>query len=165
VNWVNWTGFTIGYPYFPGVTRWWFSRQALGRLDLTDQERFDRFQHEWSASKASAHPKDIEALDDPDLVRWLVRNHREAYCQSFQGFSQDGALMSLSFGFRIEDIRHDLPIHLWYGTEDTNCPLSHGQGMADRLGPRARLFIENETHGSLTWNCRVRALKGLLEAM
>ncbi|KAI3329184.1 alpha/beta-hydrolase [Xylariaceae sp. AK1471] len=165
MNWVNWTGFTIGYPYFPGVTRWWFSRQALGRLDLTDPERYARFQQEWSASKSSAHPKDVEALDDPDLVRWLVRNHREAYRQGFHGFSLDGGLMSVDFGFRIEEIRRDLPIHLWYGKDDTNVPPSHGEGIAARLGPMTRLRIEDETHGSLTWNCRVRALEDLLEAM
>jgi pimeloyl-ACP methyl ester carboxylesterase len=165
VDWWHWIGFTIGFRYFPWACRWWFSREALGRLDLTDQERYDRFQKEWSKAKSSAHPKDVAALDDPDLVRWLVRNHREAYRQGFDGFALDGKLSSWDFGFRIGDIRRDLPIHLWYGKHDTSVPPSHGEGIAARLGPKARLLIEDETHGSLTWNCRVRALEDLLEAM
>ncbi|KAI1132043.1 alpha/beta hydrolase fold protein [Nemania abortiva] len=167
MDWWHWLGFTIGFRYFPWACRWWFSRETFGRLDLTDQQRFDRFQKEWSKQKKSAHPKDVAALEDPDLVRWLVRNQREAYTQGFDGFAQDGRLSSWGFGFRIEDIRKDLPIHLWYGKHDTHVPPSHGEGIAARMGPnsKARLRIEDETHGSLTWNCRVRALEDLLAAM
>ncbi|KAI1162406.1 alpha/beta hydrolase fold protein [Nemania serpens] len=164
MDWWHWIGFTIGFRYFPGACRWWFSRDTLGRLDLTDQERYERFQQDWSKAKLEAHPKDVAALDEADLVRWLVRNHREAYRQGFDGFVLDGKLTSYDFGFRIEDIRRDLPVHLWYGKYDTSVPSSHGEGIAARLG-NARLKIENETHGSLTWNCRVRALEDLLEVM
>lgn len=165
VDWWHWIGFAIGFRYFPWACRWWFSRETLGRLDLTDQERYDRFQQDWSKARLKAHPKDVAALDEADLVRWLVRNNREAYRQGFDGFVLDGKLASYDFGFRIEDIRSDLPVHLWYGKYDTSVPPSHGEGIAARLGPNARLKIEDETHGSLTWNCRVRALEGLLEAM
>ncbi|KAI1756741.1 alpha/beta hydrolase fold protein [Xylaria castorea] len=165
MDWWHWIGFTIGFPYFPKVCSWWFSRETLARLDLTDQERFDRFQQEWAKAKAKANPKDVAALDDPDLIRWLVRNHREAYRQGADGFALDGHLDSFNFGFRIEDIRPDLPVHLWYGKQDTSAPPSHGEGIAARLGSNARLRIEDETHGSLTWNCRVRALEDLIAAM
>ncbi|KAI1118741.1 alpha/beta hydrolase fold protein [Nemania sp. NC0429] len=165
MDWWHWIGFTIGFRYFPGACRWWFSRETLGRLDLTDQERYDRFQQDWAKARLKAHPKDVAALDEADLVRWLVRNHREAYHQGFDGFVLDGNLSSRDFGFRIEDIRHDLPVHLWYGKYDTSVPPGHGEEIAARLGPNARLKIEDETHGSLTWNCRVRALDELLEAM
>ncbi|KAI1426930.1 alpha/beta hydrolase fold protein [Xylaria sp. FL1777] len=165
MDWWHWIGFTIGFRYFGWACRWWFSRETLGRLDLTEQERFDRFQQEWSKAKSTAHPKDVAALEDADLIRWLVRNHSEAYGQGFHGFSLDGKLMSNAFGFQIQDIRKDLPIHLWYGKDDTYVPPSQGEGIAARLGPNARLRIEDETHGSLTWNLRVRALEDLLDAM
>lgn len=165
MDWWHWLGFTIGFRYFPGACRWWFSRETLGRLDLSDEQRFDRFQREWAKAKASAHPKDVAALEDPDLVRWLVRNNREGYSQGFDGFVLDGRLESYDFGFRIQDIRKDLPVHLWYGKYDTSVPPGHGEEIAALLGPKARLRIEDETHGSLTWNCRVRALEDLIEAM
>ncbi|KAI1821263.1 alpha/beta hydrolase fold protein [Xylaria intraflava] len=165
MNWFHWLGFTIGFRYFPWACRWWFSRETLGRLDLTDQERFDRFRQEWSQTRSKAHPKDVAALDEADLVRFLVRNHYEAYRQGFHGFALDGQLMACDFGFKIEDIRKDLPIHLWYGKADDNVPPSQGVGIAARLGPKARLRLEDETHGSLTWNCRVRALEDLIDAM
>ncbi|GAP86214.1 putative alpha beta hydrolase [Rosellinia necatrix] len=165
MDWWHWVGFTIGFRYFPGACGWWFSRESLGRLDLTDQERFDRFQREWAKAKPSAHSKDVAALEDADLVRWLVRNHGEAYHQGFDGFVLDGRLSSYDFGFQIQDIRSDLPVHLWYGKHDTSVPPCHGEGIAARLGPNARLRIEDETHGSLTWNCRVRALEDLMKAM
>ncbi|GAW22965.1 hypothetical protein ANO14919_125120 [Xylariales sp. No.14919] len=166
MDWWHWIGFTIGFRYFPWACRWWFSRETTGRLDLTDQECFDRFQQECSKAKAKAHPKDIPALGDTDLIRWIVRNHREAYRQGFDaGFILDGKLISSDFGFRLEDIRQDLPIRLWYGKDDTSAPQSHGEGIAARLGPNARLRIEDETHGSITWNWRVRALEDLVEVM
>ncbi|TGJ80045.1 hypothetical protein E0Z10_g8733 [Xylaria hypoxylon] len=166
MDWWHYIGFTIGFRYFPGACRWWFSRETLGRLDLTDQERFDRFQEEWSRAKSKAHPLDVAAFNEPDLIRWLVRNHREAHKQGLDaGFVPDGKLVTSDFGFKIEDIRHDLPIHLWCGKYDTHAPPSQGEGIAARLGPNARLRIEDETHGSLTWNCRVRALDDLLDAM
>ncbi|KAI0508369.1 alpha/beta hydrolase fold protein [Xylaria bambusicola] len=165
MGWWHWAGFTFGFAYFQWACRWWFSRETFGRLDLTDQERFDRFQREWSKAKSTAHPKDAAAMEDPDLIRFLVRNHREAYNQGFYGFSLDGKLESYNFGFQIQDIRHDLPIHLWYGKYDTFVPSSQGVNIAARLGPNARLKIEDETHGSLTWNCRVRALDDLIAAM
>ncbi|KAJ2997966.1 hypothetical protein NUW58_g475 [Xylaria curta] len=165
MDWWHWIGFTIGFRYFPWACRWWFSRETFGRLDLTDQQRYDQFQQEWSRAKSTAHPKDVAALDDPDLIRWMVRNHREAYRQGFEAFALDGKLSTSDFGFRIQDIRPDLPIHLWYGKDDTSIPPIQGEEIAARLGPKARLRIEDETHGSLTWNCRVRALEDLLEAM
>ncbi|KAI1176753.1 alpha/beta hydrolase fold protein [Nemania sp. FL0916] len=165
MDWWHWLGFNIGFRYFPGACRWWFSRETIGRLDLTEQERYDRFQKEWSKAKRKAHPKDVAALEDPDLIRWFIRNHSEAYGQGFDAFALDGNLFCRDFGFRIEDIRHDLPVHLWYGKYDTHVPANHGEGIAARLGPSARLRVEDETHGSLTWNCRVRALEELLKVM
>ncbi|KAI0817444.1 alpha/beta hydrolase fold protein [Xylaria sp. FL0064] len=165
MDWWHWTGFTIGFHYFQWACRWWFSRETFGRLDLTDEERFARFQREWSKAKRTAHPKDVAALEDPDLIRWLVRNQREGYRQGFHGFLLDGKLVSSNFGFRIQDIRQDLPIHLWNGKYDTHAPQSHSEGIAARLGPNARLEILDETHGSLSWNCRVRALEELIKAM
>ncbi|KAI0913720.1 alpha/beta hydrolase fold protein [Ustulina deusta] len=165
MDWWHWIGFTVGFRYFPWACRWWFSRETLGRLDLTEQERLDRFQQEWSAAKSKAHAKDAAVLEDADWTRWLVRNHREAYRQGFHGFALDGKLMSNDFGFQIRDIRRDLRIHLWYGKDDTYIPPSHGEGIAAMLGPEARLTIEDETHGSLILNCRVRALEDLMAAM
>ncbi|KAK5634423.1 hypothetical protein RRF57_010136 [Xylaria bambusicola] len=155
VDWWHWVGFTFGFAYFQWACRWWFSRETFGRLDLTDQERFDRFRREWSKAKLMAHPKDAAAFKDPDRVQWLARIQREAYNQGFHGFSLDGKLESHNFGFQIQDIRSDLFIHRWYGKYDTHVPGSQGENIAARLSPNARLRIEDETHGSLTWNCRV----------
>jgi len=57
-------------------------------------------------------------------------------------------ISGMDFGFRIEDIRSNLP-QLWYGKHDTHVPLRHGEQIAARLGSRARLRKEDKTHASM----------------
>ena len=75
---------------------------------------------------------------------------------------EEGTLVSADFEFRIEDIRPDLPLQLWYGEHDTSVPLNHGKQIAPPLGDRARLRVEDETLFSIFLNWREEILKGLL---
>jgi hypothetical protein len=73
--------------------------------------------------------------------------------------------MCYDFGFRIEDIRPDIPVNLWYGTLDKCIPCNHGVQIAARLGERANLRLLEETHTSIFFNNREAVLTELLKTL
>lgn len=161
MNWLNWLGFTIGHPYFPGIVRWWISRDPIARLDLPDEERLELIQRQFLGSKP--HEKDVEVFKNEDLLRLILRSSREHFAQGTDAFSQDGTLMCTDLGFALENISPDLPFQLWYGKLDTNVPLIHGEQIALRLGGRAHLRVEDETHSSLVVNWKEKFMEDLIK--
>ncbi|KAF2792950.1 alpha/beta hydrolase fold protein [Melanomma pulvis-pyrius CBS 109.77] len=157
-GWMHWLAYTWGYRYGPGwLGRWWWRRDPLGRLDLTDEQRLELYMQ----PNLHLNERDHDIMKDKDLVRLVVRSSRESFAQGYDGVWQDGKLMCKDFGFRIQDIRLDLPVQLWYGKYDTYVPLNHGEQIAARLGGRAQLRVEDEAHAGISvhWN------KEILEAL
>lgn len=141
--------FTFAYPHpiFANLIKWYWRRvQPVGRLDLTDEERLQMILK--SIEKSKINPRDAETLDE-GVLRMHVRSTRECFSQGFDAVAQDARLMTSKWGFRVEDIREDLEVQLWYGKQDINIPWRHGEGIAVRLGGRAKLRVEDETHGSM----------------
>lgn len=140
-------GFPYGFRYAPlAVTRWFWQNDILGRLNLTDEQRLKIM-----LRQPAGHEKDIAFMKSawPPLS---LRSSRESFSQGFEGIWQDGKLMCMEFGFRIEEIRHDLPVDLWYGKLDTFVPPNHGVQIAARLGENAHLRLVDETHASIVIN-------------
>jgi pimeloyl-ACP methyl ester carboxylesterase len=163
MNIMHRVAFSFGWRIVPtAIVRWYFGREPAGRLDLSDAERLSRLLEQ---NKRLTHPKDIEILTDVDILKLQLRGLREAYSQGFNGTRQDGKLMTSDWGFRIEDIRPDLPFQLWYGKDDNFVPLNHGKQIAARLGDRAQLRVEDDTHASIYFRWRREALEGLLASM
>lgn len=104
----------MGLRYAPlSVVRWFWRRDPSGRLDLTDEKRLELL-----LQKSVAHEKDRKFMQS-DWPRLSLRSARESYRQGYDGVAQDGRLMCMNFGFRVEDIRPELPMQLWYGKLDT----------------------------------------------
>lgn len=162
-SWLQFLGLTMGYHYIPGLTAWWFKSSAGARLDLNDTERLKLMRKQLLQSKA--HEKDLDFINDDDFLRLSLRAMREHYAQGFDGLLQDGRLITSDFGFRIEDIRPDLPFQLWYGKLDTIVPPTHGKQIAQRLGTRALLNMKDETHASIFTNWRRKFLQDLVESI
>lgn len=159
-DWVHRLGFPLGLRYAPlGVVRWFWRHEGSGRVDLPDEERLERL-----LRQPVAHEKDAVFMRS-GWPRLAVRSTREAFGQGFEGVWWDGRLMCGDFGFRVEDVRRDLPVLLWYGRLDGFVPLNHGVQIAKRLGGRARLRVEEETHGSIVVNWAKEILEGLVESM
>ena len=163
MDWPHWLGFSFGWRLFPGLTRWWFQRDISCQLDTDDETRFKSLQRQFSNPKAN--PKDVEALSDPEFIRLHLRTTRQSFAQGLDGMLQDGKLIASDFGFRVEDIRPDLPVRLWYGKQDTFVPCHHGEQIAARLRGGAHLRIEDETHASITIRLRQRVLQDLVRSM
>ena len=165
-RWLNQIGFVFGYRYItPAINRWYWQSQTCGRLDWSDEERLGRHMKEFSTPKSTAEKKDFEAMTNEVNARRFLRSSREAFAQGFEGVLQDGRLMSTDFGFHIQGIHPDLPVQLWYAKQDVNVPLYHGETIAKRLGDRAVLRVEDETHASIFFTWRERFLGDLVRSI
>lgn len=165
MNFFNWLGFTIGWPYTPSLTRYWFGREPAARLELSDDQRLELMLRNFNKNRSKTHPKDVAFWGDIDRLKLYLRTAREVYSQGFDGLIQDGHLSSVDFGFRVEDIRSDLPVQLWYGKLDTSVPVRHGQQIAARLGSNADLRVKDETHTSILTNWEEHIMEELVNAM
>jgi hypothetical protein len=131
-------------------------------VELTDEKRLQLVKQNVSNGAKSMPEKDIKIYKDDDVLRLSLRSSRESFVHGDYAMVEEGKLVSADFGFRIEDICPDLPLQLWYGEHDTSVPLNHGKQIAARLGDRARLRVEDETHFSIFLNWREEILKCLL---
>ena len=120
-----------------------------------------------------AHPADAgtaRRADFPDMTRLFLCSAREAVAQGWDGFLDETQVLSKEPGFRVEDIRADLPVQLWCGIDDTNVSPKTGEETAQRLRAGGNTTVElhmmaGETHGSTQVKYRKDVLKDLLRAM
>ena len=157
--------FSVGWRYAPPfLVRWFMSREPIFNLALSDEQRLALWQSPSALSKIT-NPRDMEYMRDTDYLMLCLRSMREALAQGWKWVSQDGALMCMDLGFRVEDIRPDLSVQLWYGKDDEFVPLNHGVQIAKRLGARAELRVEQDTHGSISYRWKREVLEGILSKM
>lgn len=162
-RWPNWIAFGFGYRYANStLSRWFWQSQTGGRLDLSDKQRLERHLQEFSNPKSISEKKDFECMANEVNAQRYLLSSREAFAQGYDGALQDGKVLTADFGFRIQDIRPDLPVQLLYGKLDVNVPIYHGEIIAERLGGRATLRVEDETHASIFFNHRERFMKDLI---
>lgn len=153
------------------VIKWMFTRGAAWQLHLSDDERAEAMHKEFDVKKA--HPADIAVAkrsDYPNMMRIFLQSARQAAAQGWNGFLDDAAILSADPGFRIEDIRADLPVQLWYGMEDTNISPKAGEETAERLRAGGNTLVElheeeGQTHGSTQVNYQRSILEDLVRAM
>lgn len=153
------------------LMRWIFTSTPAWQMNLSDEARMEGMRRSFDIKKA--HPADVETArhaDYPDWVRLFLCSAREAVSQGWEGFLDDIGILSKDPGFRVEDIRADLPVQLWCGTDDTNVSPKAGEETAQRLkaGGNTKVELhmkEGETHGSTQVKYRRRVLEDLLRVM
>ncbi|KAF2830814.1 alpha/beta-hydrolase [Ophiobolus disseminans] len=146
-------------PYWLG--RWFWRTQAIGRLDLTEQQRLELMIEE--GKKAPESDRDIYA--DVDFLRLAIRACGEAFAQGYDYVWDDGALNCSDFDFKLQDIREDLTVQLWYGKYDYFVPLNHGLQIAARLGGRAQLRVEDEAHAGILMHWKKEIFEAIAKGM
>lgn len=157
--------FPTGWRYAPvSLVRWNLSRDPAFNLSISDTERLKLWQHPTRLSKIT-HPRELEVMQDTDYLQLSLQGMREALAQGWEWICQDGALMCMNWGFRIEDVRKDLPVQLWHGKDDTFVPVNHAVQIAKRLGDRAELRVEQDTHGSISHRWKREVLSAILAKM
>lgn len=175
MRWFNWLGFQLGYPYLPAKMFFWAVTQTYeGRLDLTENERYALIRERIQSEFPSMPIKDRPFWEDEDNIRLFLRSMQEVRTKSsipdvqmqdfVNGFLTDGRVLSLDWKFKIEDIPQGMPVRIWYGEQDVNCPPGYGRETMRRLGDRKEclLRIEDETHISMWTTSQRDILKDLL---
>ncbi|KAF2036501.1 alpha/beta hydrolase fold protein [Setomelanomma holmii] len=157
-DWAHWIGWPYGIRYAPYWTgRMFWRSSAIGRLDLPDEKRVEMFIKEG----ASAIESERNVLTDVNFARLSCMVTREAFAQGYDYVWDDGKMSCRDFGFRVQDIRKDLEVQLWYGMKDTFVPLVHGLQIAARLGEGAELRVEDEAHAGILVHWKREILEGL----
>ncbi|CAK3925757.1 Hypothetical predicted protein [Lecanosticta acicola] len=169
MRWFNWLGFTLGYPYLHAKLFYWAVTHTLeGRLDLTEDERLELVRQRTRAEMEKVPAKDRAFWQDEDNIRLFLRSMQEVRSRDLvDGLLTDGRALALDWQFKIEDIPENMPVRLWYGAQDANCPPGYGRQTMERLGHRQNclLRIEDETHISMWLNYREEFFKDLVEFM
>ncbi|KAE9984845.1 hypothetical protein EG328_008247 [Venturia inaequalis] len=163
VPWLQRLGLAIGYPYFPGLTAWWFKQQPTGRLDSSEEDRLALLVK--LCKENTKHPKDLPIFLNERFSKLQIVSAQAAFAQGVHHAVHDGTLSCTPWGFKIEDIREDLPVQIWCGTDDVSVPFNHGVQMKNKLkGKDVVLMVrEGETHTSMEVNFMKEYLEGIVK--
>lgn len=156
----------IGWPYgIPRAPYWlgrWFWRtQSIGRLDLPEEQRVELLIKEGK----NAPESDRDIYDDVDFLRLVIRSCGQAFAQGYDYIWDDGVVSCSDFGFKVEDIRKDLTVQLWYGKKDYFVPMNHGVQIAARLGDEARLHLKDEAHAGILMHWKREIFEAIAKSM
>lgn len=137
MQWRNRIGSAI-VPYMPFICKWFYQMSPLGKLELSDDERFILCKKQNPVFDINGKETE-DVLQDDNCLLVQLRSTREAFRQGFDGSVYDAKLLSSSWAFKLEDIRHDLPIELWHGKSDEHVPYHCVEYLVTRLGKNAKL--------------------------
>jgi pimeloyl-ACP methyl ester carboxylesterase len=90
------------------------------------------------ATSGQPQSSDFEIMSRPEVRAAYIDSYRSAPSTSARAASQDFALFTKNWGFRLEDIT--ARVDVWHGDDDRNVPISHGYLQAARI-PRARMHV------------------------
>jgi pimeloyl-ACP methyl ester carboxylesterase len=112
----------------------WLLKPLIG-LTHNPQRNIEKY---FQGIVAKSCQSDQGILNRPEMKSLMKKNWLEGTRQGVGGFVRDGIIMSLPWGFRLEDIQ--VPVHIWHGDADTSIPLVMAQYIADRI-PGCRLTV------------------------
>lgn len=90
---------------------------------------------------------DQEAMQNPEVLRGMAKDYKEAFRQSPRGVVQEGALFASDWGFKLSHVQ--TKISLWQGEEDTNVPAAMGRYQASQLPNCTAKYFAGEGHISI----------------
>lgn len=158
-------GIPYGWRWSPTfLLRWFLELDPTYRVHLPESTRLELKLRPTELAKVK-HPKDKALSVDGDLVRMGIRDVSEALAQGLGVAREDAKGVCEAWPFRVEDIKEDLKVKLWYGKEDVFVPIVHGEQIAARLGGRAECRFEKDTHSSIFFGWRREILESILRDM
>lgn len=160
----------LGFPYGLRYGAYWMGRlfwrlDATGRVELSDEQRLEMYLKPGSSMEKASQEHDLDIIKDKDILRCSLRSTRASFSNGYDCVWDDGKIMCTNFGFKLEDVRKDLPMTLWYGKHDKFVPPIHGYTIAARLGEHAELRMEEEAHSGIFFHWRREILEGMLKYM
>jgi pimeloyl-ACP methyl ester carboxylesterase len=76
-------------------------------------------------------PADAAVLERPEVRKLFCDDAAHASATTARAATQDFALFSRDWGFRLDDIR--IPVQVWAGDADRNVPISHARAQAEAI--------------------------------
>ena len=167
----KWTAYLIfnAFKLFPFLLRW----SRAGTLRQIQTETAETFIANtksqlgaWYMRFLGPAAKDAALLQDDQFLALVYEAAREGCTYGVEGHMVEYKTMTASeLGFKLEDIRADLPIDLWYGKEDASVSWQVGEALTKVLGESAKLFVRDEAHLSLAFGCREEILRSMVDRM
>lgn len=169
-KWFPWLFWTIINN--SAMLRRWGARKAMTKYNSMSCEDYVKTSRKqitswWVHLLSRPHDKDLAIFRDDALFEYsydlLQENCRRA--DGVDGMVEDWRVMTTEdLGFKLQDIRRDLPIQLWYGKYDTSVSWHVGEDLKRRLhGDKVELHVRDETHLSMLLNCGTELLTNALE--
>lgn len=151
----------------------WIAKRSLDRYRDMSVEEFVKanqaMMNSWFIRMVGgAHEKDVALFADDEVFRYSFELVQENIKRGgdVDGMVEDWRIITTNDpGFRVEDIREDLPIQLWYGRLDFSVSWRVGEDLKRMLGEKATLHVLDETHLTMLLSCRKAVLEQALADM
>lgn len=85
-------------------------------------------------------PDDRAVLSRPDISQYMIAGAVEAARRGLKGWAYDDWVLNEPWGFAPADVPADVPVDLWWGSDDDSVPIAHGEQMAKEM-PSAILHV------------------------
>ncbi|KAH7123720.1 Alpha/Beta hydrolase protein [Dendryphion nanum] len=111
------------------------------------------------------HPGDREALNDPANWPNFVAMTRESFYQDSKGAGWEARLVGSDWGFEIDQLQVGevgVPLTLWHGTADVNCPVGMAQKANDLISGSELHLKEGDGHVNFVFRDGESILDGLV---
>ncbi|NPV75636.1 MAG: alpha/beta hydrolase [Anaerolineae bacterium] len=103
------------------------------------------------AGMAQMAKPDQTVMQNPEVLRGMAKDYKEAFRQSPRGVVHEGGLFASDWGFKLSEIQ--AMVYLWQGKEDTNVPLAMGRYQASHLPNCIAKYFAGEGHISIITHC------------
>lgn len=162
--WTNWFGWRFVYTWWPSFMAWYIKDWARLKFEVSDEERIRLMKKE--IEESSPDEMDLEAgLLNEDCLAYAALTSRQAFLQGRARAVEDGTVIAGRWGFKVEDIREDVKLQLWFGSKDGNVGGNVGQQIKQRFRGEAELQVKDETHLSLQVHWADDIMRALARAM
>jgi pimeloyl-ACP methyl ester carboxylesterase len=146
----------------------WLGRALRGDAALRPYQEAMRFQllqtspaqfkAQWSNDASAA---DQAALTD-EVAEEVTTSIHEALRHGADGWIDDTLSRVKPWGFDVSEVA--VPTRLWYGTEDREVPLAHGQWLATRIPGVVAHFEQGDGHISIGYGHMDQIVQELVAA-
>ena len=150
--WLFWTVMCFS----PALLRWTGVRALNSYRDMPMEKYVEvakRNNNGWLIRLfARPHANDLAIFEDGEIFKYsydLVHENTKRGGDAQGMIEVFMAMTAKDLGFRVEDIRKDLPVQLWYGKYDQSVSYRVGEDLQRMLGERATLHVRDETHASM----------------
>ena len=89
-------------------------------------------------------PADDDQLRNPEVRESCIQSELEAFRPGMRGLAWDVHLLTLPWGFRLEDIR--VPVYLWFGGEDDLATPGMARHMSEIIPGCKTISLDHEAH-------------------